>query len=109
MINAPAATAKAPFLNFGQMSFGALWLGRNMMIVVIAARASYPQARRMNTRSDFKQALLTILVLLVPVAIFIAAAPNETANPIKPPEKEAIPVAFLISDGAVVMDFCGLW
>jgi putative intracellular protease/amidase/YHS domain-containing protein len=31
------------------------------------------------------------------------------ANPIQPPDKEQIPVAFLISDGAVVIDFCGPW
>ena len=30
-------------------------------------------------------------------------------NPIQPPDKEQIPVAFLISDGAVVIDFCGPW
>ena len=36
----------------------------------------------MNAQSDFKQALLTTLALLVPVAIFIAAAPTETTNPI---------------------------
>jgi putative intracellular protease/amidase/YHS domain-containing protein len=63
----------------------------------------------MKTRSDLKQPVLTILALLVPVAIFIAAAPTETKNAIKPPEKDQIPVAFLISDGAVVIDFCGPW
>src|SRR5438067_4134406 len=63
----------------------------------------------MNARSDLKQALLTTLALMVPVAIFIAAAPTETTNSIKPPEKDQIPVAFLISDGAVVIDFCGPW
>jgi putative intracellular protease/amidase len=63
----------------------------------------------MNARSDLKQALLTTLALLVPVAIFIAAAPTETTNALKPPEKDQIPVAFLISDGAVVIDFCGPW
>ncbi len=62
----------------------------------------------MNARSDFKQALLTALVLLVPVAIFIAAAPTDT-NSLIPPAKDPIPVAFLISDGAVVIDFCGPW
>ena len=30
-------------------------------------------------------------------------------NPLKPPAKGSIPVAFLISDGAVVIDFCGPW
>ncbi len=63
----------------------------------------------MNARSDFKQALLTILALLVPVAIFIAAAPTEKGGSLKPPDKDPIPVAFLISDGAVVIDFCGPW
>jgi putative intracellular protease/amidase/YHS domain-containing protein len=32
-----------------------------------------------------------------------------TTNPLKPPDKGQIPVAFLISDGAVVIDFCGPW
>src|SRR6266513_2735723 len=63
----------------------------------------------MNARSDLKQALLTTLALLVPVAIFIAAAPIETTNPLKPPDKDQIPVAFLIADRAVVIDFCGPW
>src|SRR5262245_7779309 len=61
----------------------------------------------MKTKSNSKQAVLTILALLVPVAIFIAAAPSETD--FKPPAKDPIPVAFLISDGAVVIDFCGPW
>ena len=63
----------------------------------------------MKTRSNLKQATLTILALLVPVAIFIAAAPTETTNAIKPPESGPIPVAFVISDGAVIIDFCGPW
>src|SRR5207247_3344053 len=29
------------------------------------------------------------------------------ANPLKPPANGSIPVAFLISEGAVVIDFCG--
>jgi transcriptional regulator GlxA family with amidase domain len=63
----------------------------------------------MNAQSNFKQALLTMLALLVPVAIFVAAAPTETTNPLKPSTKDPIPVAFVISDGAVVIDFCGPW
>jgi transcriptional regulator GlxA family with amidase domain len=62
----------------------------------------------MKTRSNSKQAILTTLALLVPVAIFIAAAPTDN-SPLKPPDKDPIPVAFLISDGAVVIDFCGPW
>ena len=54
-------------------------------------------------------------------ALFATAAPVKTdarSNPnavatdttsLKPPDKGQIPVAFLISDGAVVIDFCGPW
>ena len=31
------------------------------------------------------------------------------ANPLKPPAHSSIPVAFLVSDGAVIIDFCGPW
>jgi putative intracellular protease/amidase/YHS domain-containing protein len=62
----------------------------------------------MKARSNSKQGILTTLALLVPVAIFIAAAPTNT-NSLTPPAKDPIPVAFLISDGAVVIDFCGPW
>jgi putative intracellular protease/amidase/YHS domain-containing protein len=62
----------------------------------------------MNAQSNSRQAILTVMALLVPVGIFIAAAPTDT-NSLKPPGKDPIPVAFLISDGAVVIDFCGPW
>src|SRR5438045_9448309 len=61
----------------------------------------------MKARSDLKQGLLTLLALVIPVAIFIAAAPTETSNSLKP--QRPIPVAFVISEGAVVIDFCGPW
>ena len=64
--------------------------------------------RVMKARPNSKQAILTLIALLVPVAIFIAAAPSND-NSLKPPAKDPIPVAFLISDGAVVIDFCGPW
>ena len=38
-----------------------------------------------------------------------ANAANEVLNPLKPPDKGPIPVAFLISDGAVMIDFAGPW
>jgi putative intracellular protease/amidase len=62
----------------------------------------------MKARSNSKQAMLTLLALVVPFATFIAAAPTDTGS-LKPPPKDPIPVAFLISDGAVVIDFCGPW
>ena len=63
----------------------------------------------MKASSNLKQAILTSLTLLIPVGIFIAAAPTETTNSLKPPAKDPIPIAFVISDGAVVIDFCGPW
>lgn len=66
-------------------------------------------------------AFLLALGLLALRAIFATAAPVNTdskskpaaitteATSLKPPDKGQIPVAFLISDGAVVIDFCGPW
>jgi transcriptional regulator GlxA family with amidase domain/YHS domain-containing protein len=62
----------------------------------------------MKAQSNSKQGILTTLALLVPLAILIAAAPTDDSS-LKPPDKDPIPVAFLISDGAVVIDFCGPW
>jgi putative intracellular protease/amidase/YHS domain-containing protein len=79
-----------------------------MVIVVIAAIFFGRHDSAMKARSNSKPTILTLLALLVPVAIFIAAAPTDS-NSLKPPDKDPIPVAFLISDGAVVIDFCGPW
>jgi len=38
-----------------------------------------------------------------------AARSSAVPNPLKPPAEGSIAVAFLISDGAVVIDFCGPW
>src|ERR1700730_3225573 len=35
--------------------------------------------------------------------------PAAKPNPLAPPAHGAIPVAFLLSEGAVVIDFCGPW
>src|SRR5204862_3563269 len=67
------------------------------------------QNQCMNARSDFKQGLLTMLALLVPVAIFIAATPTNSLNINSLKPAPPIPVAFVISEGAVVIDFCGPW
>ena len=37
------------------------------------------------------------------------AQSSADATPLKPPVEGSIPVAFLVSDGAVVIDFCGPW
>jgi len=105
-------------------------VGRNMVIVVIAATNRLSEHCDMNARTINKIELvyrmarfgfLLALALLALRAIFATAAPvnthdqakpealaNETRS-LKPPDKCQIPVAFLISEGAVVIDFCGPW
>jgi transcriptional regulator GlxA family with amidase domain/YHS domain-containing protein len=39
----------------------------------------------------------------------VAAQESAPLNPLTPPANASIPVAFLISEGAVVIDFCGPW
>lgn len=65
--------------------------------------------------------LLLALAALALTALFATASPVKTdarsdpndvatkTTSLKPPDKGQIPVAFLISDGAVVIDFCGPW
>jgi putative intracellular protease/amidase/YHS domain-containing protein len=100
------------------------------VIVVIAATNLSSENQRMNTRTmnriEFvcrgtRFGLLLALGVLALRALFATAAPvktdkrsdpNEIATEttsLKPPDKGQIPVAFLISDGAVVIDFCGPW
>ncbi len=43
------------------------------------------------------------------VAAVGTAAESAPLNPLIPPANASIPVAFLISEGAVVIDFCGPW
>src|SRR5205809_5335987 len=101
-----------------------------MMIVVIAAIGFSSENRTMNARTLNKLefayrvarfGFLLALGLLALRALFATAAQVKTddrANPsgvptqatsLKPPDNGQIPVAFLISDGAVVIDFCGPW
>src|SRR5437899_3516159 len=63
----------------------------------------------MKARSNLKQPILTMLALLIPVAIFIAAAPTNSPNINSLKPTPPIPVAFLISEGPVVIAFCGPW
>jgi hypothetical protein len=69
-------------------------------------------------RRDFlgKSAAFTAAAAL-PVGGFVDLTPRDGAanlqasagNPLTPPRQGLIPVAFIISDGAVVIDFCGPW
>jgi putative intracellular protease/amidase/YHS domain-containing protein len=102
------------------------------MIIVIAASRSLRETGVMNARTitvNGRQFLSTVarFGLLAAIALFVvrelsaSAAPVEAtsssennksatkANPLKPPADGAIPVAFLISEGAVMIDFSGPW
>src|SRR6266700_5114543 len=100
------------------------------MIVVIAATNLSAENCDMNARPMNKIefvypiarfGFLLALGVLALSALFATAAPVKTdarSNPsavaigttsLKPPDKGQISVAFLISDGAVVIDFCGPW
>jgi putative intracellular protease/amidase len=100
-----------------------------MMIVVIAATNQSSENRIMNARMINRIELvyrvaqfgfLLALGVLALSALFATGAPvkddhsnrNEVTTDttsLRPPDKGQIPVAFLISDGAVVIDFCGPW
>ena len=100
------------------------------MIIVIAATDLSFENRIMNARTINRielvyraarfgfllalgvLALSALLATGAPVKIDNHSKPIEVtaeASSLKPPDKGQIPVAFLISDGAVVIDFCGPW
>ena len=58
-----------------------------------------------------KSAALGILAAIPSAVRGAVKSPSHapTANPLKAPAEGSIPVAFLISDGAVIIDFCGPW
>jgi transcriptional regulator GlxA family with amidase domain len=70
------------------------------------------QTNSMNGRDLINSAarfgLIAALAFFVIGQLVASAAPAE-ANSLKPPTKGDIPVAFVISEGAVVIDFCGPW
>jgi putative intracellular protease/amidase/YHS domain-containing protein len=101
-----------------------------VVIVVIAATTRSSENRIMNARTINKIefvyriarfGFLLVLGVLMLRAIFAADVPVKTdaklkphavatdTTSLKPPDKSQIPVAFLISDRAVIIDFCGPW
>ena len=66
-------------------------------------------------RREFIGTSLALGVLgSIPASILAATRKAPVTNgppvaPLKPPAEGSIPVAFLISDGAVIIDFCGPW
>ena len=70
----------------------------------------------MNRRELLRRSAALGLTAAGSLALPGAAAPTLDAakesappNPLNPPANASIPVAFLISEGAVVIDFCGPW
>jgi transcriptional regulator GlxA family with amidase domain len=68
----------------------------------------------MNRRDLLRNSATLGLVAAIPFAASCqscaGAAPiTTTSRPLRPPAQGSIPVAFLISEGAVVIDFCGPW
>lgn len=61
-------------------------------------------------RRDLLKSSALGLISTIPFSRAIAKADSQAApNPLKPPAQGSIPVAFLISDGAVLIDFIGPW
>jgi transcriptional regulator GlxA family with amidase domain len=102
------------------------------MIVVIAANRRAEKVEVMNERTNTlngRELLKTAAEFGLMAAIALSAvgklsansSPVETPsgpdrnkgavkpNPLKPPAQGSIPVAFLVSQGAVIIDFCGPW
>ena len=77
-----------------------------MITVMNAATNSMNERDLLNTVTRF--ALIGALALFVLAQLSASAALVE-ANPLEPPAKGEIPVAFVISEGAVIIDFCGPW
>jgi transcriptional regulator GlxA family with amidase domain len=83
------------------------------------------QTNALNRREALKTAakigLIAAMALSVVGELSASSSPAETtsssggnkevvkANPLKPPVQGSIPVAFLISEGAVIIDFSGPW
>jgi len=66
----------------------------------------------MNRRQLLQRTTVFGLVSTIPFSRAVAErahlAPAD-ANPLKPPAQGSIPVGFVISEGAVIIDFCGPW
>src|SRR6266849_8987899 len=56
-----------------------------------------------------RTAAFGVMIATAPSLTEAASEPGPVPNPLQPPAEGSIPVAFLISDGAVVIDFAGPW
>src|SRR6266478_2071732 len=85
---------------------------------VMNARTNMTNRRLLNPTAELGLlAAITVVVLGQLSGSNLAKAPSAsegnpavvTTNPLKPPAQGSIPVAFLISEGAVMIDFTGPW
>ena len=97
----------------------------DIMKAFVAGPRTYEQTNAMIGRELLETAakfgLVAGIALSVVGDLSASSAPAETtsssdgsntapkANSIKPPAQGSIPVAFLVSEGAVIIDFCGPW
>ena len=93
--------------------------GCEMIAVMNAPTSSINRKDLVNAAARF--GLIATLALFVIAQLSARSASAEpapssgdnqktvTTNPLKPPAQGQIPVAFVISDGAVIIDFCGPW
>ncbi len=63
-----------------------------MAAMPFTARGKKPDYRSMDSANDIPP-----------------GQPTVVPNPLRPPAQGSIPVAFLVSEGAVIIDFCGPW
>lgn len=65
----------------------------------------------LSRRDLLVRSAATGLMATVASSASAAVRPEDTirADPLVPPARGSIPVAYLISDGAVIIDFCGPW
>jgi putative intracellular protease/amidase/YHS domain-containing protein len=80
-------------------------------------RLRFVRINVMNTSTNVLNARevlyrVTKIGFIAAIAFWITGQISANAaesNPLKPPANGSIPVAFLISEGAVIIDFCGPW
>jgi putative intracellular protease/amidase/YHS domain-containing protein len=92
---------------------------REMIAVMNARTSSMNPKDLVNAAARFgliASLALFVIAQLSARTVWAEPAPSSgdnqkavTANPLMPPAKRDIPIAFVISEGAVVIDFCGPW
>jgi putative intracellular protease/amidase/YHS domain-containing protein len=82
---------------------------KQILAVMNAPINSTNRTDLLSTVSRIGLAAALALFVVAQLSASAARAETATANPLKPPAKGDIPVAFVISEGAVIIDFCGPW